>query len=199
MSEFRFQLADNLHKHTLFIVDEASMISNNGTDGSFERAVVGRPITCSRRWRMRVCCHKRMAQPSPVEQPVRPLKPYASRSMHWKPLNSPSHTWFGRHSKAAYCIMPPSCVSGFSRRWYFSTSKIWTERFYGHKPLERIGSDRWNSAGIQWSGVENTIVITRSNKRANMYNNGIRSRVMMKEEELSNGDLLMVTRNNYLE
>ena len=46
-------------------------------------------------------------------------------------------------------------------------------------------------------GVENTIVITRSNKRANMYNNGIRSRVMMKEEELSNGDLLMVTRNNY--
>lgn len=30
-----------------------------------------------------------------------------------------------------------------------------------------------------------------------MYNNGIRSRVMMKEEELSNGDLLMVTRNNY--
>ncbi len=46
-------------------------------------------------------------------------------------------------------------------------------------------------------GVEDTIVVTRSNKRANMYNNGIRARVMMKEDELTNGDLLMVTRNNY--
>jgi len=46
-------------------------------------------------------------------------------------------------------------------------------------------------------GVEDTIVVTRSNKRAAIYNNGIRARVMMKEDELSGGDLLMVTRNNY--
>lgn len=46
-------------------------------------------------------------------------------------------------------------------------------------------------------GVEDTIVITRSNKRANVYNNGIRNRVLMREEEISNGDLLMITRNNY--
>jgi len=46
-------------------------------------------------------------------------------------------------------------------------------------------------------GVEDTIVVTRSNKRAGIYNNGIRARVMMKEDELSGGDLLMVTRNNY--
>jgi len=46
-------------------------------------------------------------------------------------------------------------------------------------------------------GVEDTIVVTRSNKRANMYNNGIRNRVLMKEDELTNGDLLMVTKNNY--
>ncbi|MDP3445895.1 MAG: ATP-binding domain-containing protein, partial [Ignavibacteria bacterium] len=42
-----------------------------------------------------------------------------------------------------------------------------------------------------------TIIITRSNKRASYFNNGIRGRVMQKEEELSNGDLLMITRNNY--
>lgn len=35
MAEFRFQLADNLYNHTLFIVDEASMISNSGTDTAF--------------------------------------------------------------------------------------------------------------------------------------------------------------------
>ena len=44
-------------------------------------------------------------------------------------------------------------------------------------------------------GVEGTIVVTRSNKRANMYNNGIRNRVLMKEDELTNGDLLMITKN----
>jgi len=35
MSEFQFQLADNLYNHTLFIVDEASMISNTGSDTAF--------------------------------------------------------------------------------------------------------------------------------------------------------------------
>ncbi|MPM69358.1 ATP-dependent RecD-like DNA helicase [bioreactor metagenome] len=46
-------------------------------------------------------------------------------------------------------------------------------------------------------GVKDTIIITRSNKRSNIYNNGIRGRVMMREDEISNGDLLMITRNNY--
>jgi exodeoxyribonuclease-5 len=47
------------------------------------------------------------------------------------------------------------------------------------------------------AGVQDTIIITRSNYRTNIYNNGIRGRVMMKEEEICNGDLLMITRNNY--
>jgi len=47
------------------------------------------------------------------------------------------------------------------------------------------------------AGEEDTIIVTRSNKRANLYNNGIRNRVLYREEELSNGDLLMVTKNNY--
>ena len=46
-------------------------------------------------------------------------------------------------------------------------------------------------------GEEETIVVTRSNRRANLYNNGIRNQVLQREEELTNGDLLMVTRNNY--
>ena len=46
-------------------------------------------------------------------------------------------------------------------------------------------------------GVEETIVISRSNKRVNAYNNGIRNRVLFREEELSAGDILMITRNNY--
>lgn len=46
-------------------------------------------------------------------------------------------------------------------------------------------------------GEGETIVITRSNKQANQYNNGIRQRTFMREEELSTGDLVMVVKNNY--
>ena len=46
-------------------------------------------------------------------------------------------------------------------------------------------------------GTDDTIVVTRSNKRANIYNQGIRGSVLGREEELSSGDMLMVVRNNY--
>jgi exodeoxyribonuclease-5 len=46
-------------------------------------------------------------------------------------------------------------------------------------------------------GLEETIVISRSNKRANIFNTGIRNRILWREEELSTGDLLMVAKNNY--
>ncbi len=46
-------------------------------------------------------------------------------------------------------------------------------------------------------GTSGVIVITRSNKRANIYNNGIRSRVFDREEELTRGDLVMAVKNNY--
>lgn len=46
-------------------------------------------------------------------------------------------------------------------------------------------------------GVDNTIIITRSNKRANIYNQGVRNTVLYREEELIAGDYLMVVKNNY--
>ncbi|WP_056928660.1 ATP-dependent DNA helicase, partial [Candidatus Symbiothrix dinenymphae] len=49
----------------------------------------------------------------------------------------------------------------------------------------------------QRDGMEETMVISRSNKRANLFNNGIRNRILWREEELSSGDLLMVAKNNY--
>ncbi|MDG2343276.1 MAG: AAA family ATPase [Flavobacteriales bacterium] len=47
------------------------------------------------------------------------------------------------------------------------------------------------------SGVTNTIVLCRSNKRANIYNQQIRARIRFQENEISVGDMLMVVRNNY--
>jgi exodeoxyribonuclease-5 len=46
-------------------------------------------------------------------------------------------------------------------------------------------------------GIDDTMVISYSNKRANKYNQGIRNQILWREEELSIGDLLMVVRNNY--
>ncbi len=46
-------------------------------------------------------------------------------------------------------------------------------------------------------GTQDTIVVTRSNKRANIYNNGIRSRIFDREEELTRGDIVMAVKNNY--
>ena len=46
-------------------------------------------------------------------------------------------------------------------------------------------------------GYEETAIIVRSNKRANLYNQQIRSRILFNESELTTGDYLMVVKNNY--
>ena len=46
-------------------------------------------------------------------------------------------------------------------------------------------------------GEDDTIVITRSNKRAVVYNNGIRNQILWRDSELASGDMLMVAKNNY--
>ncbi|MGE4586735.1 MAG: ATP-dependent RecD-like DNA helicase [Mangrovibacterium sp.] len=64
-------------------------------------------------------------------------------------------------------------------------------RLGGEELIERI------SVCYDHYGEQQTMVITRSNKRANLFNRGIRSSILYKEAELSTGDLLMVVKNNY--
>lgn len=52
------------------------------------------------------------------------------------------------------------------------------------------------TAYAEW-GVDDTIVVTRSNKRANVYNNGIRARIFDREEQITRGDRIMAVKNNY--
>ena len=61
------------------------------------------------------------------------------------------------------------------------------------------GDELIESLAGSYSAVvyDETMVVTRSNKRANIYNNGIRNMVLGREEELTPGDMLMVVRNNY--
>ena len=53
------------------------------------------------------------------------------------------------------------------------------------------------SSAYSRDGIEETMIISRSIKRATLYNNGIRNRILYREEELSSGDRLMIAKNNY--
>jgi hypothetical protein len=57
--------------------------------------------------------------------------------------------------------------------------------------------DAINSAYSNYS-IEDTFIV-RSNKRANQYNEQIRTKILDKESELSSGDFLMVVKNNFFE
>lgn len=53
------------------------------------------------------------------------------------------------------------------------------------------------TACYERDGMDETIVVCRSNKRANIYNKGIRAQILYREDELNTGDMLMIARNNY--
>ena len=200
MAEFRFQLADNLHKHTLFIVDEASMVSNTGLDAAFG---TGRLLDdlihyiyggdgCS------LLLLGDTAQLPPVMQPVSPaLEPdtLAAYGLH-------VHEYTLTH------VVRQALESGILCNATRLRERIDEDEVYdyptfdleGFPDVARLGgADLIDELYRAYDevGEEETIVVTRSNRRANLYNNGIRNQVLQREEELTNGDLLMVTRNNY--
>ncbi len=200
MAEFRFQLADNLFTHTIFIVDEASMISNSGAETAFGSGRLLDDLVqyvysgegCS------LLILGDIAQLPPVMQPHSPA------------LEADKLAGYGLHvtNYTLTHVVRQALESGILHNATMLRTSLMDEnttqfpkfklasfndiiRLEGQELIDEI------QRSYQGVGVEDTIVITRSNKRANIYNNGIRARVMMKEEELANGDLLMVTRNNY--
>jgi exodeoxyribonuclease-5 len=70
----------------------------------------------------------------------------------------------------------------------------------GYHDLIRLeGSDLMDALEQSYSkfGPEDTIIICRSNKRANQYNQAIRQRIRWQEDEISTGDYVMIVKNNY--
>ncbi len=73
-------------------------------------------------------------------------------------------------------------------------------RFDGFTDIHSVpGDELIESLATSYShvGLDDTMVITRSNKRANIYNQGIRNMILGREEELSTGDQLLIVKNNY--
>jgi ATP-dependent exoDNAse (exonuclease V) alpha subunit len=73
-------------------------------------------------------------------------------------------------------------------------------RFTGFEDIQNVpGDELIESLATSFSrvGIDETMVVTRSNKRANIYNQGIRNTVLDREDELCRGDRIMIVKNNY--
>ena len=196
-----FTLADNLHAHTLFIVDESSMISNLSA-GSYSfgsgyllndlMLYVFSGAYC------KVILMGDTAQLPPVPEPESPALNinYLYRySLHIREINLTEVVRQDKESgilfnatlireslrKAKCDLFPVIHLNPFS-----DVKKVSGEDF-----METI------SAVYHRDGIDETIIICRSNKQAIQYNNGVRNRILYREEEISSGDRLMVVKNNY--
>ena len=196
-----FVPADNLHKHTLFIVDEASMISNDGL-GSF-RFGSGRLLDDLIHYiysgeGCRLILLGDSAQLPPVSQPASPALEIPVLQGYGLQVRSVTLTQVVRQAEMSGILMNATGLrNAIENEKVTVFPKINTKSYpdviivRGDELIETI------EAAYQRDGQEETIVITRSNKRANLFNNGIRNRILWREEQLSSGDLLMVAKNNY--
>jgi exodeoxyribonuclease-5 len=196
-----FVPADNLHTHTLFIVDEASMISNDGLD-SF-RFGSGRLLDDLIHYvysgeGCRLILLGDSAQLPPVSQPESPALDIAVLQGYNLNVRSITLTQVVRQAEMSGILMNATRLRNAIEQGEVTVfPQIRTQ---GYPDVKIIKGDELIEAieeAYGRDGLEETIVISRSNKRANIFNNGIRNRILWREEELSSGDLLMVAKNNY--
>ncbi|MDR1518070.1 MAG: AAA family ATPase [Dysgonamonadaceae bacterium] len=196
-----FSLSENLHKHTLFIVDEASMINN--ASGDFSLFGSGRLLEDLIEYvysgdGCRMLLLGDTAQLPPVKQDNSPALDEKTLLSYSLDLRESTLTEVLRQAEESGILKNATLLrNALMQNKIQSYPKL---RLEGYKDLKRItGADLIEeiSDAYRRDGTEETIVISRSNKRVNAYNNGIRNRVLYTEEELSPGDLLMITKNNY--
>lgn len=196
-----FGLSENLHKHTLFIVDEASMINNESSD--FSIFGTGRLLDdlieyvyAGEGCRMMLIGDN--AQLPPVKQETSPALDREMLQSYSLQVQESTLTEIVRQAEESGIL---TNATGLRDALRFQATHDYPQlqvngfgdvvRITGMELIDEI------SDAYRRDGVEETIVISRSNKRVNAYNNGIRNRVLYREEELSSGDILMITKNNY--
>jgi exodeoxyribonuclease-5 len=196
-----FLPAKNLHKDTLFIVDEASMINNSRPDSSLsgDRPLLDDLIhyvysgeNC------RLILMGDVAQLPPVGQTESPaLAPGILRGYNLS-VQEITLTQIVRQAGDSGILFNATRLRDALRtqkvrRFPVLSLKKFTDirKVNGEELIEEL------SSAYSRDGVEETMVITRSNKRAVIYNKGIRNRILFREEELSAGDRLMVAKNSY--
>lgn len=196
-----FSLNDNLATHTLFIVDEASMIANDGlTGGMFG---TGRLLDDLIQFvysgqGCRLLLLGDTAQLPPVGEEYSPalltdaLKGYGLEvrevdlTQVVRQVQESGILW--NATRLRQLIAEDAC---------YSLPKIKISGFPDIKVVPGVELIDELTTCYERDGMDETIVICRSNKRANIYNNGIRAQILWREDELNTGDYLMIAKNNY--
>ena len=195
-----FQLAHNAYKNTFFIVDEASMIANEPTDGShygsglllddlFDFVYSGSGC--------RLILLGDTAQLPPVGQLRSPALDEAYLQRYGYPVMVSELTHVVRQDSASGVLYNATRLRQDMWKTPLPAPSI---ALHGFPDVGRVGGDELIevlSSAYNRDGMDETIIITRSNKRANIFNQGVRNRILYREEELTSGDLLLVARNNY--
>ena len=198
-----FNLNQNMHQNTLFIVDEASMIANDGFasgDGLFGSGCLLDDL-------MRYVysghnCHLMLigdkAQLPPVGAEESPaLDPRCIAGYGMRVFECDINEVL-RQSRDSGILYNATVIRQMIT--HDNITQLPKIRFAGFPDIHIVeGNDLIEQLDSSYSkvGVDGTMVITRSNKRANIYNQGIRNMILGREEELETGDRLMIVKNSY--
>ena len=195
----QFVLSENRSVNTLFIVDEASMIANDGSSGFGTGALLDDLVEYV--YSGRGCSMLLLgdtAQLPPVGELLSPaLSAEYMRSM-FLDVTHVELTQVMRQLDGSGILQNATMLREIIRSG--GSGFLPQLQLKGFADITPVSGDELIEA-IEGSyssvGVEDTIVLCRSNKRANVYNEGIRRRILYREEELNRGDMLMVVKNNY--
>jgi exodeoxyribonuclease-5 len=196
-----FALADNLHTHTLFIVDESSMISNRSS-GSFSfgsgcllndlMQYIFSGAGC------KLILMGDTAQLPPVLETESPALSIPCLQHYSFPVREIYLTQVVRQDKESGILFNATHIRESLRK---STYNLFPRiHLHPFTDVEKVSGEVFLealSAAYGRDGIDETIIICRSNKQALLYNNGVRNRILYREEEISSGDRLMIVKNNY--
>ncbi|MEA3477797.1 MAG: AAA family ATPase [Bacteroidota bacterium] len=197
------QIAPNLHKNTLFIVDEASMIPDQSqpAEGNLfgtQRLLDDLVYFVYQGENCKILLIGDTAQLPPVGLQISPaLDPAYLKSNYHLDTHQLELTEVVRQSRESSILKNATNIRNRIAR---GGNLLPLFISINHRDTHKItGIDLEEKLHEAYSdfGAEDTIIVCRSNKRANVFNQEIRARILFKENEISTGDLMMVVRNNY--
>ena len=197
----QFNLNDNLFTDTLFMVDEASMIANLGLGGmNFGSGCLLDDLVHfvyqGRNDRLMLIGDK--AQLPPVGEEESPALNAAMLQGYGLTVYECDLNEVLRQSKQSGILYNATMIRQMIT--HDDITQLPKIRFSGFSDIRQMpGAELIEALADSYHhvGLDDTIVVTRSNKRANIFNQGIRNMVLDREEELSQGDILMIVKNNY--
>jgi exodeoxyribonuclease-5 len=194
-----FVLDRNLHRNTYFIVDEASMIGDRSADSVFGSGDLLRDLLdyVESGGGCRLVLVGDTAQLPPVGLEISPALNRERLEHFGYRVREIEMTDVIRQTEGSGILRNATAIRDLITHAEVGYPEFSFDRFDDITVLSGADLLEAISASYDRYGSEETIVVTRSNKRANRFNAGIRSQVLWREEQVSPGDLLMVVKNNY--